>query len=718
MADTPRPGFPPCGESPVLAAPPGPAQPPAASPSRAGWAVLALLLVLEWALFSQYARREIVWAYPACSDQTVYLGEAYETYQAVLDRGLVAGLWEGVRRRTPQGMLLRPEAALLFLLTGPSRLSALSLNFAAFALFQVVLAGTLLALGRRWRVALFGVGLLLAAATPFSWPGGMADFRLDFQTFCLFGVFLCLVVRSRVFEDRRWSLAAGACGGALVLLRFLCLVYLGGILGATFLALGASLWLVRHDAAARGVKLRQLGGLTLAGAVLLALTLPVLWHNRSLIYHYYGVGHVLGPEKLIRAREAGAEGLGAMLFYYPRSLAEQHLGLAFLLLAAVTVPAVALAAWAARRAGGPSPRPLDGRTTGLFLAACLLVPLAALTLDVAKSPVVAGILVAPAVWLVLLPVLRVAAALPAGAGPGTVRWTLAAVAALGLGAGLWTQLDGFSGASPLRQYRPDAEEVVRLFDTIARHSGEVGWTAPRISVDEQYPYLCPLIAASVGYERHHLLLRPELRLGGTVFAVTEQEAVDAVLDSDFVVLTTHPGQEESSSVYPFNQLIPALRPRLAALCREKFLPLGQFHFYDTDVVLYARPGLKLGGDSRGWITSKGLTLTGSAAALRAFPKIALTGRAPARRLPTTPGVQAVVLAPARQPKSVAAAMTLSGDTYHITVTPAAEDLPATGDVTVRLTFDAFFVPRDLGLSADSRQLVVRTPEQVTLGAAP
>jgi hypothetical protein len=689
------------------------------SPSRAGWLVLTLLLVLEWGLFSQYVRREIAWAYPTSYDQTVYLAQAYETYQGVLDHGLAAGLWEGASRRTPQGMLLRPEAALLFLLTGPSRLGALSLNFAAFAVLQAVLAGTLLAVSRSWRVAVFGVGLLLAAATPFSWPGGLADFRLDFQTFCLFGVFLCLVVRSRAFADWRWSLAAGGCGAALVLLRFLCLVYLVGIFGATFLGLGAALWPVRHDAAARGRRLRQLGGLTVAGALLLALALPVLWHNRSPIYHYYAVGHVLGPEKLIRAREAGVEGVGAMLLYYPRSLAGQHLGTAFLLLGGGTVLAGAVAAWLTRRAGvPPSPRPVDGWTTALFVAVCLVVPLAALTLDVAKSPIVANVLVAPVLWLVLLPVLRVAAALPAGGGPRPARWGLTALAALGLGAGLWTQLDGFSRASPLRQDRQDSEEVVRLFDTIARYSGDVGREAPRISVDAQHDYLCPLIAASVGYERHHLLLRPETRLGGTIFAVTEPEAVAAVLDSDFVVLTTPRGRDESSTAYPFGQSIAAVRPRLAALCREKFLPLDRFHFYDTDVVLYARPSLKLDGDSAGWITSRGLNLTGSAAALRAFPNVELTGRGPARHLPAVVGVGATVRAPGRQPKPVAAAMTRSGNTYRINLTLAPQDLPASGEVTLHLTFDAFFVPRDLGLSTDARELVVRTPEQVTLDPAP
>jgi hypothetical protein len=694
---------------------PAPAAGPAGTPWT-GWLVLGVLLALEWALFAQYARRDIVWAYPTSYDQSQYLAGAYETYETILAKGLGPGLWDAAARRAPQGMMLRPQAGLLFLLTGPSRLGALSLNFAYFALLQGTLAGTLLALSRRWAVALFGVGLLLAATTPFSWPGGMADFRLDFLAFCLFGVFICLVVRARVFEDWGWSLAAGSAGALLVLFRFLCMVYLGGILGVTFLFLAVALWLGRRDAAVRGRRLRRLGGLAIAGAVLLALTLPVLWHNRSAIYDYYGVGHVLGPEKLIRAREFGADGLWARLLYYPRSLAGRHLGTAFLVLGALTVLAALPAAWVLRRRVS-SPGPVDGRATGLFLAACLLVPLTALTLDVGKSPVVGNVLAAPAVWLVLLPVLLLTASLPAGAGPRPLRWGLAVLAVLGVGTGVWTQFQGFSEASPLRRCRADAEQVVRLFDAIARYSGEVGWAAPRISVDAQHDYTYPLAAAPLAYERHHLLLEPQARLGG-IFAVTEDEAVRAVLDSDFVVLTTHTELGESASPYPFDRSMQEVRPRLAALCRERFVPLQRFHFYWTDVVLYARPAVKVEGASGGWITSQGCTLTGRARMLRAFPHIELAGQAPADRLPTVPGVRAVLQSPGEVPTPVLAALTFSGNAYRLTLTLDPRKLPADGPATVQLGFDGSFVPRDLGLNGDTRQLVVRAPSQVTLAAAP
>src|SRR5262249_36123381 len=154
-----------------------------------------------------------------------------------LRQGLLPGLWYGLNMLLPQGVMIQVQGSLLFLLLGPSRLSALTLNFIYFALLQCVLAATLRWLSGRWSLALLGVGLLLSAKTPFFWAGGLMDFRIDFISFCLFGIFMCVVLRSRMFVSRRWSLVVGLVGANMALFRFLTLAYLGGILGLLFLFL-------------------------------------------------------------------------------------------------------------------------------------------------------------------------------------------------------------------------------------------------------------------------------------------------------------------------------------------------------------------------------------------------------------------------------------------------------------------------------------------------
>src|SRR5262249_30903394 len=157
--------------------------------------------------------------------------------------------------------------ALLFLVLGPTRLSALTVNFCYFALLQGVLAGTVSWLSRRWSLALAALGLLLACGTLYYPSGGLFDFRLDFAAFCLYGVVVGLALRSGLFLSRRWSLAVGAATGVLLLTRHLTAPYAGVVFVGFFLFLCARWYLRRHDPRVRAAVLRRLGGLALAGAV-------------------------------------------------------------------------------------------------------------------------------------------------------------------------------------------------------------------------------------------------------------------------------------------------------------------------------------------------------------------------------------------------------------------------------------------------------------------
>ena len=96
-----------------------PEQAPAAGPFRGrhllGWAAVALGLLFQFALFREFVRREVAWAYPAYHDQACYLLSSYTIYERALEHGLPAGLQTGWELRLPQGVLLHQEAALLYL---------------------------------------------------------------------------------------------------------------------------------------------------------------------------------------------------------------------------------------------------------------------------------------------------------------------------------------------------------------------------------------------------------------------------------------------------------------------------------------------------------------------------------------------------------------------------------------------------------------------------
>src|SRR5436190_23772806 len=99
------------------------------APARAGWLVVAGLLLLQLLLFRQLVLREIVPAVPWGCDQTSYLHLTYVTYEAMLDGGLWHGLRQGWKAAPPAGALMHLQGASLMLVLGPGRLTALLPHF-------------------------------------------------------------------------------------------------------------------------------------------------------------------------------------------------------------------------------------------------------------------------------------------------------------------------------------------------------------------------------------------------------------------------------------------------------------------------------------------------------------------------------------------------------------------------------------------------------------
>src|SRR5262249_3913589 len=144
--------------------------------------------------------------------------------------------------------------------------------------------------------------------------------------------------------------------------------------------------LLARDQGQRASLRRQLLGGVLAGAVLAAVAGPVLVWKRKLLWDYYVCNHITGEDKDLRAKEHGVVSRADFYLYYARSVRDAHAGTLFLALAgAGTLASIGLRLLP--RGGAPTPR--EGswdRTSGWSLLACaVLVPYAALTLNVSKS---------------------------------------------------------------------------------------------------------------------------------------------------------------------------------------------------------------------------------------------------------------------------------------------------------------------------------------------
>jgi hypothetical protein len=676
--------------------------------TAACWTGLAVLLVLEYALFRQAALRDVVPTYPRAFDQVQYLTDSYDTYERIRQLGLGSGLVGGATLRPPQGFFVHLEAALLFLLLGPGRLSALTLNFLHFAALQVALVFTLRWLTRTWSAPALALGLLLAAGVPFYAFGGLMDFRLDFGAMCLYGLFLCAVVRARLLADLRGAAVAGVLGGACVLFRYITLPYVLGALGA--LALVAA-WMGRTGrwTEARGV----FRGALLAAGVVVALAAPALWASRAKVMHYYVQGHLTGEEKAVRAREFGG-GFGWEAFvYYPRSLARDHAGQRFAGLVALALGIAAVGRFVRpaadpRDAGGPPP----GRAAGLlvFLAASVLVPLAILTPATSKSPVVIGVAVPGLVWIVTT-LFWLGTGRPAA--PAWIRRAAAALAAVALGAGLWTHASRLV-RRPLKNATADTG-VLNLYDHIAASALRNGWNPVLLADNTVSASLYGKLLSPLAYEHRGTFLATHTLLGDGVLAVKETEALDAIARSHFVALGPPP---RPTSPFPFDAVMRAMDRTLRTHCEDQFLRVGRYTLPDGEVTLYERPSVRFEGTSGDWITSAGLTVVGDVVVLARRPVIELGGplnmtllggrlpRARARLEGGTsePGV------PAELSRSAQGA----DDEYLLRLRLDPASVGGAAEARILVTFDTFFVPARMGYNSDTRELVIPRPTTVRL----
>jgi hypothetical protein len=677
---------------------------------------ITILLVIQYGLFRQYAEREVTPFFPQYADQASYLGRSYACYQHILEEGPWSGVVGALEEKVPNGLVFEAEAGLLYLVLGPSRLSALTLNFLHFALLEITLFYTLRWYTGRWGPAFLGLGLVLVAGTPFYVCGGVADFRLDFAAFCLYGIFLCVVLRSGVFSSWRWSPIVGLAAGWLILTRYLTAVYLGGVfIGCLGLLL---LSVFRRDPGSRSQTLRRIAGLFLAGVSLAALAAPVVWWKRSLIRHYY-LGQFGNSDNLARGELYGAIDLPSRLVFYLRSVSLDHAGVVLLILGGAVLAVGLVVALAWRILARPTPNTGEqGRVPCLalfapFVLLCLFVPLTALTLFASPSPIVGNVAVVPLVLLSLLPLLALSRS------SALASRVAAALAVLLIPVGCYWQASNLSRPLVTWASRAELDEVTHLYERMGELCRQNGWLRPRVAVATVNDALIPELLSPVIYERQGLLLTARPTLGGGISAVSEEESLAAIRNSDIVIVPLH---EQGTDLYPFVRCMREYQPRLLRLCQQSLFEQGRFTLPGARVVLFVRPNIHLKGGSAGWITADGLDLVGDSRTFKARPHIELIGRYFPVHLGRAPVVRAELRVPGKRPRPLPASVTVNETEYRLVVDLLPGQVPDTDEVQIHLSFDTYFIPVQrpeiFGETTDSRHLVLLEPATVKLLTGP
>jgi len=540
--------------------------------SRKHWIILAAAtagaLVVEWLLFATSVRDYVLPNYPAHHDQTAYLIRAYQADAAIRDHGAWAAFAQRIQRGSATGFLLDYEAALGFRLIAPSRLGALSVLFAHYAVLQIAVGVLLTALTGSIAYGILGLALIASSGFAFVVPGGIFDFRIDTAATCAFGLAMVALLRSRSFLDAKWSIATGVAAAYMIALRHNTLVH--------WLAIAAVLFAFLLLAPACGLLSREqstprLRGLLMSLAVALALCGPFLWFGLDDFYAYYaGQFAERGP---IRGALSGRDTLVHWLFY-PYNVLVQHTGRTFFLTAFLGAACVFSMGRHTSTENAPARAWLEHYWP---LLVSIVVPIAILTVHTDRSTVVAGI-VLPSIGLLYVLAL---ADLGGRAIPRTGAALLVLVFALALHARQhhqWRELESEKLA--------DGRVAFAMHYEIGRRLLELGRTEPVYLSNTLEDAFEPGIAATALFERDRELIRPRSPArAAMIFPVAPERYRQILRSADVILLQT----EGDRIRYPLVEYADSIGNEILAEASAAMAPAGSWRFSDAAATVYLRP---------------------------------------------------------------------------------------------------------------------------------
>ena len=527
---------------------------------------LACLFAAELALFWSATSRHVSWSFPRWHDQVQYLDEAYSGYDWMRAHGFAAAVGHVLGHVSPQGSLHGFLALLVFCVTGPSRTAALSVNLLAFLALQAATFLSVKRLRGGYALAWAAVGLLAAAAGPWSGEvGGATDFRLDWLAACAYGVAIAAAATGGVFRSARASALLGAAVGVVLLCRFLSVVYFS-VAFAAFLA-----WLL-----CRPQRRVRCARLLLAAGCALAVSGWALWRARRAMYAYYWVGHITGSERALRDSHLSL--LSSMGTVASEVLVKQ---LGWPALALGLCGAAALLACARMRGprGGPAGA-AGGDLRGawgmvlVFLAATAVV----LLFHPEKSSPPFSILLPAAAWVVVLAWSHLARR----ARPAAAAVILGTVAVTGVSLFAAGQLVNRLPRELEREFR----DVNALCDYVYFRAEEAGLARPRVAITWAVDALNAEVFHLVGRERHERVLPFAATLPTGLYSTTPELVMERLAQSDFVCLVTR-----APVAWPFDRQMEAMLPVTRSWCDHNLRRVGELDTVGFLAVIYERSSL-------------------------------------------------------------------------------------------------------------------------------
>jgi len=538
------------------------------------WLIMLMGIGVEYYLFRRYLLLNIISNYPAGIDQANYLYSSYSLYENILHKGFISAIYQ--HPLIPASFLFPIQAASFFWLFGASRLAALSLNFLYFALLQLMAVGIIKARTGHYSFGFLFIGLLLSTEIFLNY-GNAADFRIDFMALCVYGMWVCTVVQSRIFLHKNGTLISSALAILLISIRFITATYIAAISLSCLLYYVYS-WCRNKT---RNDELQRIKNIFLFGIIVSLFVIPLFWLHRDLIFSYYVYGHILGPEKWERAKFAGITNEFSNLLFYPTTFFQ--IFLTFPVVMEITLVLFLLAGlyWPWRKAAISPAITQSAKSDLLFLVMSIVIPLTILTFDRSKSSIVSGIIIVPfillIVWIYWILIEKITAFL------ADFQWLEYLIMMFFLLSG------GYHYLKEMRSVQPQntsLASIKMLINDVGNYAASAGWKKINAAADKYTDFFAAIPAFY--YEMHQVLFdfTPAFGAYSQLTVANKQDAFNKI--DKINIFVTNTKKFVPNPFFLFEKSIAAFQPALKEKAVKHMTKLGNYMIYHSDYEVYVR----------------------------------------------------------------------------------------------------------------------------------
>lgn len=342
------------------------------------------MVIIEYLLFKSYAYREVMFKIPRNADQLSYITTAYSIYENIVIRNWSV-VFKIINTEVLTGGLVFIGVINLFLF-GESYYSFLLINFFAYILAQIIGSLTIYSISKNKCHFIMFFGLFFMLKSPFYWAGDILDFRQDFIAFCLYTVWLSLLILYNFKSNKKYKYLSAVAAGLLIFCRMLSCIY---IVINIFIIEFIYVFVTKQYGIKDGfLNIIKYGFIViLSGGWFLLIKIP------SFLSYYINL-HMMNAEPEIRAAEQNVYTLMDNILFYPKSLLNDHVGI---MLICILCLIVIYQFFILKK------KISTEQKLGLLICiVSIIVPIFILTIDLSKSSVVINIISGAVVLLAAL----------------------------------------------------------------------------------------------------------------------------------------------------------------------------------------------------------------------------------------------------------------------------------------------------------------------------